>query len=276
MMLRVIKVISILLIVFLSLVLLLGLYLRTKYLNPVSMYHYVVEDSALAKKDKRVVTVKSFDRQMRFLKVNNYNVISLEELVGLIKTNSKIPNKTVVITFDDGHLDNYTNAYPILKKYNLPATMFVIVDYLSSPNFITKEQIKEMSDSGLVIIGSHTLTEKYLPKIKDEAILKKEIFESKRKLELILGKPVNCFSYPIGGFNEKIRQMVIDAGYGVAVATSPGLNYPNDDTFAIKRVRISESSKNLFIFWFEISGTYKHLLELRKNNEQLRYKKYDE
>jgi len=270
---RVIKVISISLITFLLITLFIGLYLRTKYLNPVLMYHYVVEDAALAKKDKRVVTVKSFDKQMRFLKANNYNVISLEALVSLIRAKKKIPQNTIVITFDDGHLDNYTNAYPILKKYNLQATMFVIVDYLSSPNFMTQEQIKEMSDSGLVTIGSHTLTEKYLPKIKEENVLKREIFESKNKLESILGKPVNCFSYPIGGFNKAIRQMVIDAGYGVAVATIPGLNYPNDDPFAIKRVRISESSKSLFIFWFEISGTYKYFLELRKNSEQAKQKK---
>jgi peptidoglycan/xylan/chitin deacetylase (PgdA/CDA1 family) len=235
------------------------------------MYHYVIEDSALAKKDKRVVTVKSFDKQMRFLKLNNYNVISLEELASLMRAKKKIPQNTVVITFDDGHLDNYITAYPILKKYNLPAAMFVIVDYLSSTNFMTKEQIREMSDSGLITIGSHTLTEKYLPKIKEKSILKKEIFESKKKLESILGRPVNCFSYPIGGFNESIRQMVIDAGYSVAVATSPGLDYPNDDPFAIKRVRISENSKNLFIFWFEISGTYKYFLELRKNNKQAKY-----
>jgi hypothetical protein len=69
--------------------------------------------------------------------------------------------------------------------------------------------------------------------------------------------------------------MVIDAGYSLAVATSPGLKYPNDDTFALKRVRISESSRNLFVFWFEIAGSYKYLLELRKNNDQLKQKNHE-
>ncbi|MDD5355814.1 MAG: polysaccharide deacetylase family protein, partial [Candidatus Omnitrophica bacterium] len=223
----------------------------------------------------RVVTVSAFDRQMRFLKLNNYNVITLEGLAYLIKEKKRIPKNTVVITFDDGHMDNYENAYPILKKYNLPATMFVIVDKLSQPNFMTIEQIKEMSGSGLVTIGSHTLTERYLPKIKEENDLKSEIFDSKHKLEAILNRPVNCFSYPIGGFNKKVRQLVIDSGYSVAVTTSPGLNYPNDDPFAIKRVRISESSNNYFVFWFETSGLYKYLLELRKNNDYLKQKKND-
>ena len=272
---RVVKILSVSLIIFLSLALFIGLYLQTKHINPVLMYHYVVEDRALAKKDKRVVTVKALEKQMRFLKVNNYNVIPLEEFADLLKAKKKIPENTVVITFDDGHLDNYTNAYPILKKYNLPATMFVVVDYLSNPNFMTREQIREMSDSGLITIGSHTLTEKYLPGINDKGLLKREIFDSKERLESILDKPVNCFSYPIGGFNKEIRQMVIDAGYSLAVATSPGLKYPNDDTFALKRVRISESSRNLFVFWFEIAGSYKYLLELRKNNDQLKQKNHE-
>jgi len=270
------KILVITLVLFLFLLLALSLYLRTKYIVPVLMYHYVVEDKELAKEDKRVVTVSAFARQMRFLKVNNYNVINLDGLAYLIKEKKRIPKNTVVITFDDGHLDNYKNAYPILKKYNLPAAMFVIVDKLSQPNFMTVEQIKEMSDSGLITIGSHTLTERYLPKIKEESELKSEIFDSKHRLEAILNRPVNCLSYPIGGFNEKVRQMVIDAGYGVAVTTSPGLCYPNDDIFAIKRVRISESSSNYFVFWFETSGFYKYILELRKNHENLKQKQYDD
>jgi peptidoglycan/xylan/chitin deacetylase (PgdA/CDA1 family) len=145
--------------------------------------------------------------------------------------------------------------------------MFVVVDSLSHPNFMTEGQIIQMSGSGLVTIGSHTLTEKYLPTIKEKQELKREIFDSKAKLEAILSRPVTCFSYPIGGFNKEIRQMAVDAGYRVCVATSPGLYYPNDDLFALKRVRISQNSENLFILWFETSGLYKYLLELRKNHE---------
>jgi len=263
---RIAKVVSVAVILFLSLLLALGLFLRTKYINPVLMYHYVL-DTELAKKDKRIVTPETFEKQIRFLKVNNYNVISVEEFAEFLKGKERPPRNTVVLTFDDGHLDNYENAYPILKKYGLPATMFVVVDYLSEPNFVTEEQIREMSESGLITIGSHTLTEPHLPSLTDKNRLKREIYDSKRKLEAILNKPVNCFSYPIGGFNREIRQMVIDAGYTAVVTTSPGLYYPNDDPFAIKRVRISESSKSLFVFWFESSGSYKYLLEVRKYHE---------
>jgi peptidoglycan/xylan/chitin deacetylase (PgdA/CDA1 family) len=263
---RLVKSLSIFIISILVFLFGLGLFFRYIYINPVLMYHYIV-DTDLAKKDKRIVTPLTFERQMRFLKVNGYNVISLEEFSGYLKAKKSIPKNTVVITFDDGHLDNYTNAFPILKKYGLKAAMFVIVDSLGSQNFMTKDQIIEISESGLITIGSHTLGERHLPSIDSEEELRKEIFDSKYKLERILNKPVNCFSYPIGGFNEKIRQMVIDAGYLVAVSTSPGLSYPDDDIFAIKRVRISEGAKNLFVFWFESSGLYKGILEIRKNYE---------
>lgn len=270
---RIVKITSIVFVLFLSLILVISLFLRVNYINPVLMYHYI-EDTERAKKDKRIVTPQSFEKQMRFLKVNDYNVITLEEFAGYLKEKRKVPKNTVVLTFDDGHLDNYQEAYPILKKYGLPATMFVIVNNLSKPNFMTEEQITEMSNSGLITIGSHTLTEPHLPSLKDEVRLKREIYDSKKKLEVILNKPVNCFSYPIGGFNKKIRQMVINAGYTLAITTSPGLYYPNDDPFAIKRVRISENSKSLFVFWFESSGLYKYPIELRKYHE-VRRKKND-
>lgn len=267
---RIVKIFSIMLILFLLIILGFGLFLRTKYINPVLMYHFVL-DSRDVKKNKLIVTPSTFEKQMHFLKVNNYNVISLEEFANFIKQKNKIPKNTLVITFDDGHLDNYTNAYPILKKYGFPATIFVITNYISKSGYVTEEQIKEMDNSGLITIGSHTLNHKHLPSINNIDELKKEIYDSKNKLEAILNRPVNCFSYPVGGFNKEIKNMVIDAGYTVAVSTSPGLSYPNDDPFAIKRIRISESSKNLFVFWFESSGFYKVLLEIRKNSQMREY-----
>lgn len=263
---RIVKITLITFILFLLILVGFGFFLRSKYIRPVLMYHYII-DTDRARKDKRIVTPKTFEEQMRFLKANEYNVISLEQFAELLREKKYIPKNTVVITFDDGHMDNYENAYPVLKKYNLPATMFVIVDSISKPNFMTQGQIRQMSDSGLITIGSHTLSEPHLPSINNETLLRSEIYDSKKKLEEMLNRPVNCFSYPIGGFDVKIREMVIDAGYKLAVATSPGIDYSNDDPFAIKRVRISENSKNLFIFWFESSGLYKYILELRKKYE---------
>jgi len=243
-----------------------GLVLRAHYQYPVIMYHYV-NDSEKAEVDKRIVIPQVFEMQMRFLKRNNYNVISLEEFAYNIKHNKSMPHNTIVLTLDDGYEDNYLNAFPILKKYNLPATIFVWVNKIGEPGFLKEAQIRQMSNSGIITIGSHTLSHSHLPSLTSERQVAQEIFASKQRLEQIIRKPVTTFSYPIGGFNEKIRSLVIQAGYDTAVATSPGLRYPNNDPYAIKRVRISQSSKNLFVFWFETSGLYKYLLELRKEKD---------
>ena len=90
-----------------------------------------------------------------------------------------------------------------------------------------------------------------------------QINDSKRILEKRLAAEIEEFSYPEGRFTDKIRQEVIDAGYSVAVATNPGKDYPDDDVFALKRLRISENSRNMFVFWVETSGFYTFMKEHR-------------
>ncbi|PIQ89062.1 MAG: polysaccharide deacetylase [Candidatus Omnitrophica bacterium CG11_big_fil_rev_8_21_14_0_20_42_13] len=233
---------------------------KQAYVLPILMYHKIDKEESL--KTKLAVSPEAFEKQMAFLKRCKYNTVSLKEAVELIKAKKKIPHNTVVITFDDGYENNYTKAYPVLKKYNIPATIFVIVDFIGRPGYFTAEQVKELSGSGLVTIGSHTLEHKVLTQI-DDLYLDKEIFYSKKILEVFTKKPVELLCYPLGAFNEKVRQKVIDAGYIAAVATNPGKDYPKDDIYALKRIRISENSANMFIFWAEISGYYTFIKEHR-------------
>jgi peptidoglycan/xylan/chitin deacetylase (PgdA/CDA1 family) len=212
-----------------------------------------------------IVSPQAFERQMLFLKEHHYNVAPLETLASLIRDKKKIPPKTIAITFDDGNRDNYTNAFPILKKYGLPATMFIIVNEVGRPqgDRLSWDEIKLMQGSGIITFGSHTLGPEPLINIKSEEDLKKQIFDSKKILEEKLGRKMNAFSYPEGRFNDHIRQLVINAGYKLAVAANPGKKFPNDDIFALKRLRISSSSDNLFIFWIETSGFYNFIRERR-------------
>lgn len=225
------------------------------------MYHSV--NTSAMPKNRLQVRVDTFERQMRFLKSHHYNVLSLESIVTLIKKGEKIPPRSVAITFDDGYRDNYIFAYPILKKYNLPATIFIIVNEVGRPDRLSWDEIKAMQNSGIITFGSHALGPEPLMNIRSEEELKKQIFESKKILEEILGQKVTMFSYPEGRFNDKIRQLVIDAGYRLAVATSPGKKFANDDIFTLKRLRISATSNNLFVFWIETSGFYTFIKELR-------------
>ena len=255
------------LVLLLSIVFLAGLfifsYLRRNYVVPILMYHSV---NAVAPPENRlVVSAASFERQMRFLKEHRYNVVSLEAIAELIREKKKIPDRTLAITFDDGYKDNYTYAFPILKKYSLPATVFIIVNEVNrlQNDRLNWSQIKEMHDSGLITIGSHCLNPEPLVNIKSEEVLRREIFEAKKILEDKLNSRVNIFSYPGGLFNDKIRGLVIEAGYKMAVATNPGRKFSNNDIFALKRLRISSTSDGLFVFWFEASGYYNMMRERR-------------
>ncbi|MCX5709893.1 MAG: polysaccharide deacetylase family protein, partial [Candidatus Omnitrophica bacterium] len=177
--------------------------------------------------------------------------------------------------FDDGNKDNYTRAFPILKKYRIPATMFVIVDEISRPqgDRLSWEEIRIMLDSVMVDIGSHTMGPQPLVFIKSEDELRRQIFESKKILEERLGNKIGLFSYPEGFFNAKIRQLVIDAGYLGAVATNPGRKYPSNDAFLLKRIRISENSSNMFIFAVESSGFYTIAKEYKKARKEAKNEK---
>jgi peptidoglycan/xylan/chitin deacetylase (PgdA/CDA1 family) len=252
-------------------VLILGLnFVSRHYSTPILMYHSVKKQVPAG--SKLVVSVKAFERQMRFLKSHHYNVVPLGIVAALIKEKKKIPARTVVITFDDGRKDNYTYAFPVLKKYHLPATIFVIINIIGGPqgDMLSWDEIKTMRDSGLIYFGSHTLDHKDLKNIKSEQEIKRQIFDSKKILEKKLGIPIDAFSYPTGGFTPQIKQFVKEAGYKLAVATNSGKNLPNNDIFALRRIKISSSANNSLIFWLQTSGYYNFFREniKRANGEK--------
>lgn len=244
--------------------------LRSYVPDPVILMYHSVGEAQTQEKNSLNISLKSFERQMEFLRVHRYRVIPLIELVNLLKENKKIPPKTVVLTFDDGYENNYTNVFPVLKKYNFPATIFVIVDYLGEERmmydrmyrFMTKEMIREMSDSGLVQIGSHTFKHWYLPDVADENKLLNEISGSKAALEKILAKPVEAFCYPVGGHTPALEAFVEKSGYGVAVAVALKKGDRRDNLCALGRIKMTENSAHPVVLGVKLSGYYLKLKEL--------------
>ena len=235
------------------------IFLRTAYIVPVLMYHSIDNND---KATKLSVSPESFARQMEFLHKHHYNVVNLDKVALYMQKKEKVPPKTVAITFDDGLYNNYEHAYPVLKKYGIPATIFVIIKMIGSPGYLGWKEIREMSDSGIVTIGSHSVSHLWLPAMGTKQLVY-ELRTSKEELEKVIGKEVGTMCYPIGAHDERVERHTKEAGYACAVATNPGLLEPSDDIYSIKRIRISRTSDNLFVFWVETSGYYTWLKEHR-------------
>jgi len=253
------RISTVLLIAFICLSVAGGIFLKNAYVLPVIMYHYIDDQSA---KTKLSVSPEDFAAQMKFLHDHHYNVVGPNKVVDYIEKKEKIPPKTVAITFDDGTYNLYQDAYPVLKKYSLPATIFVITDKIGQPGWLGWKEIYEMSNSGLITIGSHTKSHLWLPTM-GSVKLRDELADSKRILEKWLRKDVDYFCYPIGAFDERVQKFVKEAGYRAAFGTNPGRFKPNDDIYAIKRVRISRTSRNPVVMAIETSGYYTWIKEHR-------------
>ncbi|MCQ2420518.1 MAG: polysaccharide deacetylase family protein [Clostridia bacterium] len=200
---------------------------------PILMYH-AVSDDCWGYSDLFVSPAK-LEEQLAWMTENGYDAIWMEDLCHL-----EDYDKPVVLTFDDGYDDNYTELFPLLQKYNVKATIFVIAGSLGQPHKMTAEQVTELSQSGLISIQSHSMTHPYLNSLTQEQ-LEWELGESQRIIASLTGKIPNVLCYPSGGFN----QLTIDVAkqyydYGMRMA---GYLYNTSvDPFRIQRFYISRQS----------------------------------
>jgi peptidoglycan/xylan/chitin deacetylase (PgdA/CDA1 family) len=228
---------------------------------PIMMYHQVTHTE---KPQPNWVSPEHFEWQMAYLKDHGFQVIPLRELVDAITAGKSLPRKTAVITFDDGYANNYTNAFPILKKYGFPAIIFAAADKMNTEGYLSWDHMKEMLAAGIEI-GSHTRTEAYLPDLMAER-QRNEIEASKDILEQNLGVAIDYFAYPISGFSDEIKQMVKEAGYKAACATNRGHDRFNKDIFELKRVRFSDKDIRKDYMWIKLSGYYNLFSELKSSH----------
>lgn len=236
------------------------------YVPVIIMYHSVGEKGTALDGygDKLNVNTESFDKHMMFLKKFNYKVIPLREFIERIKKGEKIPQGTIAITFDDGVKNNFEEAYPILKKYNFPATIFVPTDFIGKDKFLSWNEITIMQKDN-ISIGSHTKSHTWLPSMTEEG-MRRELRDSKKILEKNTGTKIDLLSYPLGGFDERVKRVAKEEGYMGAVATNPGPKQSSRSPYALKRVRISETADNPLTFLVETSGYYTFIKEKRDDD----------
>ncbi len=178
------------------------------------------------------VKVDEFEAQMRYLSEQGYTPIFVSEIA-----NANKYEKPIIITFDDGYQDVYTNAFPILKKYNIKANVYMISGWICGGVYMTEEMTKEMAESPLIEIGSHTVTHKALATLSKSDI-EYELSQSKKTLEEMLGKEINVLAYPTGSYDNRVIECA-KKYYKYALSTIDGKENPERlNTYTLKRIYV--------------------------------------
>ncbi|TYQ25856.1 polysaccharide deacetylase family protein [Pseudanabaena sp. UWO311] len=185
---------------------------------PIIMYH----DITAVKDVDWDVTPEDLEKHFQTLQEGGYTPITMDRMVNHLRTGAQLPEKPVLLTFDDNYLGQYKYAFPLLKKYNYPAVWSVHTRFVGTGGKKPKatwDQLREMQKSGLITVASHTVNHLNMKNLSDPEI-EREVLESKKVLEKELGIPIDYFTYPEGEFTERAKEKVKDVGYKAALSMS--------------------------------------------------------
>jgi peptidoglycan/xylan/chitin deacetylase (PgdA/CDA1 family) len=177
---------------------------------------------------------------MQYLKDHGYTPLSMDQLYSFLKEDGALPEKPVVLTFDDGYVGNYTYAFPILKEFGFKATIFMISDCIDLGPYMTSAQIKEMASYG-IDIESHTTNHCDLSKMSLKAQTA-DLEKSKEKLEHLLNKPIDYLAYPYGKYNMNTRKAAAAAGYKLGFSIHGNLTDKKDNPYNLDRLYVSNNN----------------------------------
>lgn len=186
---------------------------------PILIYHsirpHIKGESKL--QDEYDVTPELFEQELAYIHENNFHPISFAELNAYFEGNSLLPEKPVILTFDDGWKNQYKYAFPLLEKYGIKATFFIYsnpIDH-NKAHWMSWDEVRALDRAGMEI-GGHSRTHPVLVKMTDNAKLEWEIAGGKKIIEDELGHAIQVFAYPFGSDNPEVQKTVINAGYKMA------------------------------------------------------------
>jgi peptidoglycan/xylan/chitin deacetylase (PgdA/CDA1 family) len=210
---------------------------------PILMYHYISVPPPDADKIRIGLSVPpaNFEAHLRYLKENGYHTISLHQLLLSLTRGEPLPDKPIILTFDDGYRDNYENAFPLLQKYGFTGTFFLITNFIDEgrPAYVTWDQVKELAQAGNEI-GAHTRDHPDL-RGKDIDYLVWQILGSKEAIQNGAGLTPRFFSYPSGKYDDNVIAVLASAHYWGAVTVKQGVHQSSEKTFELQRIRIDGS-----------------------------------
>jgi peptidoglycan/xylan/chitin deacetylase (PgdA/CDA1 family)/glycosyltransferase involved in cell wall biosynthesis len=235
---------------------------------PVLMYHRFIEHESEKGIHGTWMRLDMFEKHLRLIKRLGFETLTPRDLLEKGFIHRFQPGKKfLMLTADDGYRDNLTRMLPLLEKYDMKATVFIVsdethnrwdTDHPTNPDtkvdLLTPDEIRALDRSGRVEIGGHTLSHAKLDELGPEA-QRHEIVENKKQLEDILGHPMVSFAYPFGNLNESAKHEAQAAGYAMAFATDSGPRALHQDRFQIRRINVFPRT-NVFGLWRKIRGNY--------------------
>lgn len=208
---------------------------------PILMYHYISvppEDADVYRQDLSV-TPENFREQMAWLHASGYQTISLYDLVYALNIGwPPLPERPIILTFDDGYADNYENAFPILQEFGFTGTFFILTDVTdrNEPGYMTWDMLREMSEAGMSIEVHGR--EHFDMMGRDRDWLLFHLLGPAQTIEANLGYQPRMLSYPAGHYDEQVISVAQEVGYWAAVTTRNGMLQKKDELFELPRIRI--------------------------------------
>lgn len=208
---------------------------------PILMYHEVAPHTAGmdALKLSLLVTPDEFTQQMQYLKDNNFTTVTLDEWMAARVGQATLPRNPVILTFDDGRLGVYRNAFPVLKRNGQKAILFLISSEVGRvvKGYLDWAMVREMQDTGLITFGSHTVYHAVLTTLSTQRVLM-ELSYSKMVIRRNTGRRCDYFCYPHGKYDARVAKLVSLAGYRAALSEIPGWSRVTDNPYELRRIRI--------------------------------------
>lgn len=249
-------------------ILLLILYLKFKNYVPILMYHRIADVAG----DRNSLPKEKFEQQLRYLAKHNFTTITPDMLYEHYTQHKALPKKSVLLTFDDGYADNFTEALPLLQKYKMTAVVFPIANWIGKPNqweqfgkqattTMTDKQLKSWLACGMDI-QPHTLNHPFLTNCTPEKLYF-EVHEAKLNLEQLLTKSMNYLCYPYGFFNQQVIDATKKANYKMAFAIFDHVPLWNLNLFALPRIPIPSHQK-MWEFKLKVSSINVLFIAMRK------------
>ncbi len=216
---------------------------------PILEYH-MVNARELGEERAYAVPPKEFCQQLDYLQEQGYTTITLLEFMKAKKGKLELPEKPIILTFDDGYEDNYTELLPILEERGMKAVVFMVTNSIGLEGYMTWEQLKDMQKRGIEI-GSHTANHVPLTKLSKEEQAE-EMLLSKLIMEWNGMQTIYSFSYPNGAYDADMREMLRQNEYLTAVTGDAGVNTFDTDPYLLQRVNIPRPTFGLQEFRFRL------------------------